>query len=99
MRSAGFFLRLGENRVGWGQDGRETSPAHPGQSSQAGLGPAQAAGGHTCSRGSGKKGLNCPGGFQGQGGIHGAHHRDWTKFLCLLGCELSYLYSDLGDFQ
>ena len=30
---------------------------------------------------------------------YGTHHRDWTKFLCLLGCELSYLYSDLGDFQ
>ena len=69
MRSAGFFLRLGENRVGWGQDGREVSPAHPGQSSQAGLGPAQAARRHTCSRGSEKKGLTCPGGFQGQSGI------------------------------
>lgn len=33
-----------------------------------------------------EKGLNCPGGFQGQSGIRGAHQRDWTN-------------SDLGDFQ
>ena len=23
----------------------------------------------------------------------------WTKFVCLLGCQLSCLYSDLGNLQ
>ena len=54
----------GRLRAGWGQTGREeVSPAHPGQPSQSGFSPAREARGHTCSSGSGKKGLDCSGGL------------------------------------
>lgn len=59
MRSAGFFLRLGENRTVWGQASREE--ASPGQPGQAGLTSAWAARGHMCLWGSRKKGLDCSG--------------------------------------